>query len=147
MIPEGRVCVEWERGKMTVILDAFFPAPIARMRKLMKIVRMSREDEGAVKRSILDFLEWRVAADNRTSEALAKEYLDHRQRHAECLAAVTSGERPNGLPLSKEELRRARAERDRHRREASAAEKEYNRLKKRRERTEANADWIRKNWK
>ena len=147
MRPPDEIHVRWERGRMAVRLDAFFPTTIANVRRLLKAVRMDwRGGDEAVK-SVLEFLEWRRAEDEKALKALAVEFQALRQAYAELRERARSKRAPDGVRLTKEELEETRKERDACKTAAVAAEREFKRLQSRLTRTAANLELIRKEWR
>ena len=136
MRPPDEIHVRWERGRMAVRLDAFFPTTIANVRRLLKAVK-----------SVLEFLEWRRAEDEKALKALTVEFQALRQAYAELRERARSKRAPDGVRLTKEELEETRKERDACKTAAVAAEREFKRLQSRLTRTAANLELIRKEWR
>lgn len=132
---------------MTARMDAFFPTTAANVRKLLKIIRMDRENgDGAVRR-ILEFLEWRCAEDEKALKTLAIEFQTLCQASAGLRERVRSKRAPSGVRLTKEELEAARRARDGNKTAAAAAERELKRRQARLTRTAANVKLIRREWR
>ena len=147
MRPPDEIHVRWERGRMAVRLDAFFPASAADVRKLLKIVRMDLRGGDEAIKNILEFLEWRRAEDEKALKALTVEFQALRQAYAELRERARSKRAPDGVRLTKEELEETRKERDACKTAAVAAEREFKRLQSRLTRTAANLELIRKEWR
>lgn len=147
MRPPDEIHVRWERGRMAVRLDAFFPTTIANVRRLLKAVRMDwRGGDEAVK-SVLEFLEWRRAEDEKALKALTVEFQALRQAYAELRERARSKRAPDGVRLTKEELEETRRARDLNKKAAAAAEREFKRRQARLTRTAANVKLIRREWR
>ena len=147
MRPPDEIHVRWERGRMAVRLDAFFPASAADVRKLLKIVRMDLRGGDEAIKNILEFLEWRRAEDEKALKALTVEFQALRQAYAELRERARSKRAPDGVRLTKEELEETRRARDLNKKAAAAAEREFKRRQVRLTRTTANVKLIRKEWK
>lgn len=147
MRPPDEIHVRWERGRMAVRLDAFFPTTIANVRRLLKAVRMDwRGGDEAVK-SVLEFLEWRRAEDEKALKALTVEFQALRQAYAELRERARSKRAPDGVRLTKEELEETRRARDLNKKAAAAAEREFKRRQAQLTRTAANIELIRREWR
>lgn len=147
MRPPDEIHVRWERGRMAVRLDAFFPTTIANVRKLLKIIRMDWRGGDEAIRRVLEFLEWRRAEDEKALKALAVEFQALRQAYAELRERAKSKRAPDGVPLTNYQLEKTRRARDLNKKAAAAAEREFKRRQSRLTRTAANLELIRKEWR
>lgn len=98
--------VEMEDGSMTINLDNFFPCSQARFNKLSRIIRRYPwlNDVQTIAGQLEQNFTERVQRLDDLRRACAERYLKKMQERADYKDMVTSGERPNGVPLTKEEL-------------------------------------------
>ena len=73
-------------GEMLIHLDYFFPCSQVLFNKLLKIIELDWQQENS------------------------KLYYDNKEKAASTKAIIDSRKHPNGLPLSKDELKEARAD-------------------------------------
>lgn len=102
--------IEWETGYMNIHMDFFFPCSIQNFKKLLKIVCMDWKHEEELKEKL------KVYFQNRISELVdlwkenRRKYYDFKQKEADTKNLIESKKHPNGLPVSKDELKQAKAD-------------------------------------
>lgn len=99
--------IKTENGGMTVYIDSFFPCSQAQFNKLFKIVRQfSRlNDVQAITEQLKQNFTDRIRDNGDAKSGYTKLYFREMQKHADFRNMVESGKRPNGIPLTKEELK------------------------------------------
>ncbi len=97
-------------GEMRILLDYFFPCSQARFKKLLKIVELDWQHETELKEKLKVYFQKRIADLVELWKSNSKKYYDYRQKAADTKEEIDSGKHPNGLPLSKEELKQAKAD-------------------------------------
>lgn len=76
-------------GQMTIHMNFFFPCSQERFKKLLKIIDLDLSD---------------LRKEN------GKIYFDNKQKAADTQTLIDSRKHPNGLPVSKDELKQARVD-------------------------------------
>lgn len=92
---------------MTINIDNFFPCSQARFNKLFKIVRQFSwlNDVQAIAEQLNQHFTEQIQDNEITKAGYAKRHFRQMQAHADYRDMVESGKHPNGIPLSKEELK------------------------------------------
>ena len=92
---------------MTINIDNFFPCSQARFNKLFKIVRQFSwlNDVQAIAEQLNQHFTEQIQDNEITKAGYAKRYFRQMQAHADYRDMVESGKHPNGIPLTKEELK------------------------------------------
>ena len=98
--------ITWDRGKgrMQILLDKFFPCTKKDLKKLLSIISLDWEHETELKENLKVYFQEQKTAHEAAKKAHAREHLEYRQKEADTKEIVTTGKRPNGVPLSKDEL-------------------------------------------
>lgn len=104
--------ITWNNGhgEMMIHLDYFFPCSQARFKKLLKIIELDWQHETELKEKLKVHFQKRIADLMDLWKSNSKKYYDYRQKAADTKEQIDSGKRPNGLPLSKEEMKQAKAD-------------------------------------
>lgn len=92
---------------MTINIDNFFPCSQARFNKLFKIVRQFSwlNDVQAIAEQLNQHFTEQIQDNEITKAGYAKRHFRQMQAHADYRDMVESGKHPNGIPLTKEELK------------------------------------------
>lgn len=99
--------IKTENGSMTINIDNFFPCSQARFNKLFKIVRqfLWLNDVQTITEQLNQNFTDRIWELDDLRKAYVKRYFEKMQEHAEYRDIVESRKHPNGIPLTKEELK------------------------------------------
>ena len=96
--------IKWETGRMVIRLGNFFPTSQARLKKLVKIIRLDRDSDKLIEKLKVYFQE-KIPESEAEFQRCGKKYMEFKQRAADTGRMVQSKKRPNGVPLTKEELK------------------------------------------
>lgn len=131
-------------GKMSVALHCFFPASQANVRKLMKTIR-SDVLFSRVRRNteqILNYLNSAIIEFKAAAKECADEHVDARTRAAEIKEEIKWEKFTNGLPMTKEDLKKAREELKEYNRQVAGTKAYFGKLQTRVRRLQANMQLI-----
>ncbi len=135
---------EWPGGRMTVHLDVFFPASMAEIRKLVKIIGLDIRHRDKHIRHMLVYLKGMTRRCKMDMVIAAGEYVNCREKYLEFQERARSKRHPDGIPLTAGELKEARTSRDFYRRELSVQDRAYKQRVRYLERIDKNRELIRK---
>lgn len=107
---ENTLHIEWETGHMNIDMDSFFPCEQSRFKKLLKVIALDWRHEEELKEKLKVYFQNRIADLVELREENGKKYFDFKQKAADTQRIIQGKKRPNGVPLSKEELKQARAD-------------------------------------
>lgn len=96
--------------EMLIHLDYFFPCSQVRFKKLLKIIELDWQHEAELKENLKVHFQKRISDLTALWKENSKKYYDNREKAASTKAIIDSRKHPNGLPLSKDELKEARAD-------------------------------------
>lgn len=102
--------IEWETGHMNIHMDLFFPCSIQRFKKLLKIVELDWQHEKELKEKLRVHFQNRISVLVDLWKENSRKYYDFKQKAADTTSLIESRKYPNGLPVSKDELKRAKAD-------------------------------------
>ena len=102
--------IEWETGHMNIHMDFFFPCSIQRFKKLLKIIELDwqHEEEEELKEKLKVHFQNRISALMDLWKENSRKYYDFKQKAADTTSLIESRKHPNGLPVSKDELKQAK---------------------------------------
>ena len=97
--------IKYDRGKMVVILNNFFPTSRARLKKLLKVIDLDYEHSDELVEQLKQFFSEQIPVYKAEFESNGKKYLEYQQLSADTGRMVKSKKRPSGVRLSDEELK------------------------------------------
>ena len=99
--------ITWDNGKgrMSIFLDKFFPSTKKDLKQLLKIISLDWEHETELKENLKVYFQEQKTVHEAAKKESAKKHFEFRQREADTKEMVTTKKRPNGVPLSEDELK------------------------------------------
>ncbi len=97
--------IKYDRGKMVVILNNFFPTSRTRLKKLLKVIDLDYEHRDELIEHLKQFFSEQIPVYKAEFESNGKKYLQYQQLSADTGRMVKSKKRPSGVRLSDEELK------------------------------------------
>ena len=97
--------IKYDRGKMVVILNNFFPTSRTRLKKLLKVIDLDYEHRDEPIEHLKQFFSEQIPVYKAEFESNGKKYLEYKQLSADTGRMVKSKKRPSGVGLSEEELK------------------------------------------
>jgi hypothetical protein len=91
-------------------MDFFFPCSQQRFKKLLKVIALDWQHEDELKETLKVYFQNRIADLVELRKENGKKYFDFKQKAADTQRMIQSRKHPNGVSLSKEELKQARAD-------------------------------------
>lgn len=101
--------IEWETGHMNIHMDFFFPCSIQKFKKLLKIIELDWQHEDELKETLKVYFQNRIPDFVESWKENSGKYYDFKQKEADTTHLIESQKHPNGLPVSKDELKQAKA--------------------------------------
>ena len=102
--------IKWETGYMNIHMDFFFPCSQQRFKKLLKVIALDWQHEDELKETLKVYFQNRIADLVELRKENGKKYFDFKQKAADTQRMIQSRKHPNGVSLSKEELKQARVD-------------------------------------
>lgn len=102
--------IKWETGYMNIHMDFFFPCSQQRFKKLLKVIALDWLHEDELKKTLKVYFQNRIADLVELRKENGKKYFDFKQKAADTQRMIQNRKHPNGVSLSKEELKQARAD-------------------------------------
>ena len=93
---------------MNIHMDFFFPCNIQRFKKLLKIIKLDWQHEEELKEKLKVHFQNRISALVDLWKENSRKYYDFKQKAADTTSLIESRKHPNGLPVSKDELKQAK---------------------------------------
>lgn len=99
--------ITWDNGKgrMSIFLDKFFPSTKKDLKKLLSIISLDWQHEDELKDKLKVYFQEQKTVHEAAKKESAKKHFEFRQREADTKEMVTTKKRPNGVPLSEDELK------------------------------------------
>lgn len=120
-------------GQMTVHMNAFFPTSQARLNKLLKIIELDWQHEDELKEKLKVHFQNKILECEGLQKCSGKDHLNWRQKEADTKAIVATKKFPNGVPLSKDELKQQRENLRYYKEMAKSTLSDFNRHKRNKE--------------
>lgn len=102
--------IKWETGYMNIHMDFFLPCSQQRFKKLLKVIALDWQHEDELKETLKVYFQNRISDLVELRKENGKKYFDFKQKAADTQRMIQSRKHPNGVSLSKEELKQARAD-------------------------------------
>ena len=102
--------IKWETGYMNIHMDFFFPCSQQRFKKLLKVIALDWQHEDELKETLKVYFQNRIADLVELRKENGKKYFDFNQKATDIQRMIKSRKHPNGVSLSKEELKQARVD-------------------------------------
>lgn len=102
--------IKWETGYMNIHMDFFFPCSQQRFKKLLKVIALDWQHEDELKETLKVYFQNRIADLVELRKENGKKYFDFKQKAADTQRMIQSRKHPNGVSISNEELKQARAD-------------------------------------
>ena len=102
--------IKWETGHINIHMDFFFPCSQQRFKKLLKVIALDWQHEDELKETLKVYFQNRIADLTELWKENSKKYYDNKQKAADTTSLIESRKHPNGLPVSKDELKQAKAD-------------------------------------
>lgn len=96
--------IEYDRGKMLINMDNFFPTSKTRLKKLLKIIDLDYEHKDELIEHLKEFFREQITVYKAEFESNGKKYWKYKQLSADTGRMVKSRKRSSGVRLSDEEL-------------------------------------------
>lgn len=118
------------KGRMQILLDKFFPSTKKDLKQLLKIISLDWEHETELKENLKVYFQEQKTAHEAAKKESAKKHFEFRQREADTKEMVTTKKRPNGVPLSEDELVEEESKLGKYKRYAAIHLSDYKRHEK-----------------
>lgn len=96
--------IKYDNGQMNIRMDAFFPTSQARLKKLLNVVDLDFEHREEIMQTMQQFFQDKVNELEARRISSGKKAVEYKQKVADTTAIIESRKRPNGVPLTKDEL-------------------------------------------
>lgn len=104
------ILIEWETGSMIIHMDFFFPCGVQKFKRLLKIIALDRKHEVELKEKLKVYFQNRILDLVDLWEKNSKKYYNNKQKASDTNRLIESRKHPNGLPVSKDELKQAKTD-------------------------------------
>lgn len=136
--------ITWNEGKgnMTINCENFFPVTQNKMKVLLKTIDLDWEHKDDILKQMLNFLQ-ELEHSCLQKQADIKETFGHEhQKMCDLQHLVDDGRKPNGLPVSKVELKTARAELKEQKKVVREMQEEFKVLQKKVQKVKVNQEFV-----
>lgn len=97
--------IRYDNGEMLIHMNDFFPCSQLRLNKLLKAIELDWQHETELKEKLKVHFQNKITESENLRQSSGREHLSWRQKEADTNAIVATKKFPNGLPLSKDELK------------------------------------------
>ena len=136
--------IKWYRGQARIDLDAFFPTTQTEIRKLFRVMDKQPETMLDNIQKCIIFMREKCEREKEKSKKYASDYLRYKQAESELKEIIDSKKHPNGVKVTKEELKDLREKRKDAYEEWRVAERNFKVCSKRMEQLQKNIKFMEK---
>lgn len=129
-------------GRMSIVVKEFFPASQTRIRKLNSVVQMDWSQNDFWEK-VVQILQEAIEETRAEMKVKANEHTRYRTEEIETKNMIQSKKMPNGVPLTRDQIKEFRDKRMKYGEIARAAKRDFNHLKKKTEKLKDNIKFIR----
>lgn len=116
--------IVWSTGYMELYYYSVFPASKAWLNKLLKkALALDYEHEKQILEEIAEYLEFNIARTEANKKPLANAAVNAKQKVSDLKTQIGNRKRPNGVPISKDEIEEMKKDLAGLKSEAQAAER------------------------
>jgi hypothetical protein len=102
--------IEFGTGQMEIHMEEFFPCGIQKFKKLMKIIDLDCQHKVELKEELRIYLQNKISELVQLRKENSRKYFDNKQKAADTERMIESRKHTNGLPLSEDEMKQAKAD-------------------------------------
>ncbi len=105
-----RLFIKWDTGHITINCEAFFPAPQKKLNILLKTINLDWKHKYDIMNQMIQFLK-DLEQEMETQEVKIKsEYSKQFQKMKDLEHLISDCKHPNGVPISKVEIKTAKVD-------------------------------------
>lgn len=134
--------IKWCNGQMKIDLDSFFPTTQTEIRKLFRVMDKQPETTQENIQKCIEFAKEKCEREKEKSKKYAHDYLHYKQVESELKEIIDSKKHPNGVKVTKEELKDLMDKRKDVYEEWRVAQKCFKTCQKRMEQLTKNIDFM-----
>lgn len=134
--------IKWDTGQMRIEYESFFPATQNNLNVLMKTIELDWEHKEDILKQMLQFLkDLEKDAEDRKQE-IKKNFGTQFQKMKDMERMVQTCKHPNGVPITKIEMRQLEADLKRQKVKVHNLERDFKRYSKTAQKAKVNRDII-----
>lgn len=134
--------IKWDTGNMTINCEAFFPATQNKLNVLMKTIDLDWEHKDEILHQMLQFLTDLEQEAEEKKQEIKHQFGNEFQKMKDLERMISSCKHPNGVPLSKVEVKDAKAELKEQKKLVHDLEQSFKRYSKTAQKAKVNAQII-----
>lgn len=102
--------IEFGTGYMDIYMDEFFPCGIQNFKKLLKLIDLDCQHKAELEEKLRTYFQNKISELVQLRKENSRKYFDNKQKAADTERMIESRKHTNGLPLSEDELKQAKAD-------------------------------------
>nr|DAH04323.1 MAG TPA: hypothetical protein [Caudoviricetes sp.] len=122
--------IKWDTGHMTINCEAFFPAPQNKLNVLLKTINLDWEHKDDILNQMMQFLKDLEQQTEAKKVEIKSEYSKEYQKMKDLEHLISDCRHPNGVPISKVEMKTAKADLKEQKKVVSGLEESFKRSSK-----------------
>lgn len=134
--------IKWDTGNMTINCEAFFPASQNKLNVLLKTIDLDWEHKDEILKQMMQFLKDLEAEMEQKKQEIKSEYSKEFQKMKDLEHLIRDCRHPNGLPISKVEMKTAKADLKEQKKLVRDLEQSFKRSSKIAQKAKVNRDII-----
>lgn len=134
--------IKWNTGNMTINCEAFFPASQNKLNVLLKTIDLDWEHKDDILKQMMRFLKDLEAEMEQKKQEIKSEYSKEFQKMKDLEHLIKDCRHPNGVPISKVEMKTAKANLKEQKKVVSGLEESFKRCSKTAQKSRVNQEII-----
>ena len=134
--------IKWDTGQMTINCEAFFPATQNKLNVLLKTIDLDWEHKEDILKQMLTFLKGLEQDAEDKKKEIKKSFGVEHQKMCDLQHVIQDGRFANGVPMSKVELKQAKADLKEQKKLVSGMEQDFKHYSKIAQKAKVNQDII-----
>lgn len=134
--------IKWNTGNMTINCEAFFPASQNKLNVLLKTIDLDWEHKEDILKQMVQFLQNLQQEMEQKKQEIKSKYSNEFQRMKDLERLISDCRHSNGVPISKVEMKTAKADLKEQKKLVSNLEQSFKRFSKIAQKAKVNQEII-----
>lgn len=134
--------IKWDTGSMTINCEAFFPASQNKLNVLLKTIDLDWEHKEEILKQMVQFLTDLETEMEQKKKEIKSKYSNEFQKMKDLERLISDGRHPNGVPISKVEMKTAKADLKEQKKVVSGLEESFKRCSKTAQKSRVNQEIV-----
>lgn len=137
-----KLFIKWDTGNMEINCENFFPSTQNKLNVLLKTINLDWEHKEEILHQILTFLKGLEQKTEQRKQKIKKSFNIEYQKMCDLQHLIADCKRPNGLPVTKDELKQTKSDLKEQKKLVSELQQQFKRCSRIAQKAKVNQDII-----